>query len=528
MGSPIDAIKRAAKREVFSSDGNSKTKFYHPLTRKISRPRQTDEEAAPYREPEELGSASGVDATNGSLHRRPSDGEKGVEGEGDGNSVTSGDSEEREKAEKERAKAERWKRQPVWPQVRTVVFPHWYTLNWLLLTAPIGIGLHFTKVNPLAPFLVNFIAIIPLAGLLSFATEEIAERVGEVLGGVLNASFGNAVELIVGIIALKQNKIVIVQTSLIGSMLSNLLLVLGMCFFFGGIHRLEQFFNETVAQTAASLLALSVGSLIIPTAFTWGPTGITASKTNVDEELSHGTAIILLAVYAAYLFFQLKSHKEMYNAPSRKVEKRKGSKKAKGEAKRALAAIGGIVGAGSGGHAQAKRQVVLEEEDGPKLDMYCAIGTLCGATALIGLCSEFLVDSINDVTCEYGVSDYFVGLILLPIVGNAAEHATAVTVAMKDKMDLAIGVAVGSSMQIALLVIPIMVIVGWGIGVDMTLVFDDFQIAVLFVAVILVNYLIADGKSRKWTGCLIVLDSNTNRHMQTGSKAFSSYRCTSL
>jgi Ca2+:H+ antiporter len=317
--------------------------------------------------------------------------------------------------------------------------------------------------------------------------------------------------LIVGVIALTQNKIIIVQTSLIGSMLSNLLLVLGMCFFFGGFHRLEQFFNETVAQTAASLLALSVGSLIIPTAYTWGPTGINTSDTNVDEELSHGTAIILLIVYFSYLFFQLKTHKEMYNAPSKKVEKRKTSRKSKGDTKKALATMGGLVGANSGGTAQSgKRQVVLEETEGPKLDMYCAIGTLCGATALIGLCSEFLVSSINKVTCQYHVSDYFVGLILLPIVGNAAEHATAVTVAMKDKMDLAIGVAVGSSMQIALLVVPLMVVIGWGIDKDMTLVFDDFQIAVLFVAVILVNYLIADGKSRKSIGLLSIPVSSTN------------------
>jgi len=124
-----------------------------------------------------------------------------------------------------------------------------------------------------------------------------------------------------------------------------------------------------------------------------------------------------------------------------------------------------------------------------------ALITLCCATALIGINSEFLVDSISGLTCKYPISEVFVGLILLPIVGNAAEHATAVTVAMKDKMDLAIGVAVGSSMQIALFVIPLSVLIGWWIGADMTLVFDNFQIAVLFVAVILVNYLIADGAS---------------------------------
>ena len=140
--------------------------------------------------------------------------------------------------------------------------------------------------------------------------------------------------------------------------------------------------------------------------------------------------------------------------------------------------------------------------------MIGALVTLCCATALIGVCAEFMVDSINEVTNKYHVSEYFVGLILLPIVGNAAEHATAVTVAIKDKMDLAIGVAVGSSMQIALLVLPLMVILGWIIGQDMTLVFDEFQIVVLFVSVVLVNYLIGDGKSRKY--CTTITRPHTN------------------
>lgn len=316
----------------------------------------------------------------------------------------------------------------------------------------------------------------------------------------------NAVELIVGIIALVHKEIVIVQTSLIGSMLSNLLLVLGMCFFFGGVNRLEQHFNITVAQTAASILALSVGALLIPTAFTWG-TGAADVAGQLDEELSYGTAIIMLLVYGAYLFFQLKSHKDMYNAPSKKVEKRKGAKKGEGDALKAMALAGGGAAATAGGHATKTEIAYVEPDDEPEVPQLSLIGacvTLAIATALIGVCAEFLVDSINAVTCKYHVSEYFVGLILLPIVGNAAEHATAVTVAIKDKMDLAIGVAVGSSMQIALLVLPLMVILGWIIGADMTLIFDDFQIVVIFVAVILVNYLIGDGKSHWLEGVLLM------------------------
>lgn len=310
-------------------------------------------------------------------------------------------------------------------------------------------------------------------------------------------------ELIVGILALVKKEIIIVQTSLIGSILSNLLLVLGMCFFFGGLQRTEQNFNLTVAQTAASILALAVGGVLIPTAFTWGK-GAANTESNLDEELSYGTSIILLVVYGCYLFFQLKTHREIYNAPSVKVEKRKGTKKTEGDTKKAFAQIGGIGAGASGGQnlQQSAYKVPDDEPEEPALSAWGALITLALSTALIGVCAEFLVDSINAVTCKYHVSEYFVGLILLPIVGNAAEHATAVTVAIKDKMDLAIGVAVGSSMQIALLVLPLMVILGWIIGADMTLVFDDFQIVVLFVAVILVNYLIGDGKSRKSDHCI--------------------------
>lgn len=150
-------------------------------------------------------------------------------------------------------------------QIRATVFNSW--INVLIIAAPVGIALHVVNSNPIAIFVVNFIAIIPLAAMLSYATEEIAMRTGETIGGLLNASFGNAVELIVAIIALVKKEVLIVQTSLIGSMLSNLLLVMGMCFFFGGVNRIEQHFNVVVAQTAASLLALAVSSLIIPTAF---------------------------------------------------------------------------------------------------------------------------------------------------------------------------------------------------------------------------------------------------------------------
>ncbi|KAJ5779125.1 Sodium/calcium exchanger membrane region [Penicillium paradoxum] len=407
-------------------------------------------------------------------------------------------------------------------QLRATILNSW--INVLLVAAPVGIALYAVKANPIAVFVVNFIAIMyafspsatvenvmvnlvynsPLAAMLSFATEEIALRTGETIGGLLNASFGNAVELIVAIIALVQKKTLIVQTSLIGSILSNLLLVLGMCFFLGGIDRMEQHFNVTVAQTAASMLALAVSSLIIPTAYhKWS----NLEKTDGTAALSRGTSVLLLIVYGCYLFFQLKSHSDMYNRPSPKVERRR-AKVAEGDASRGIAQIGKMTAVPLVGSSPDHMQMEEPEDETeqPQLSVTCAVLTLIISTAFVAACAEFMVESIDALTATGNIGETFVGLILLPIVGNAAEHATAVTVACKDKMDLSIGVAVGSSMQIALLVLPLIIVLGWIIGVeDMTLNFDGFQVIVLFVSVLLVNYLIGDGKSHWLEGVLLMM-----------------------
>lgn len=313
--------------------------------------------------------------------------------------------------------------------------------------------------------------------------------------------------------ALTQNKVIIVQTSLIGSILSNLLLVMGMCFFCGGLQRQEQYFNTTVAQTAASLLALAVASIIVPTVF---------DKTTGDVEvsaLSRGTAVITLIVYGAYLFFQLKTHQTVFNAESQKVPAKPFKQNlADGAISKGMVNPAAMMGMHMSSDPEQLRHMLLnahprtsgdEEEDNdeeePQLHFLVAILTLTLSTVVIALCAEFMVDSIDAITQGGGLSEEFVGLILLPIVGNAAEHATAVTVAIKDKMDLAIGVAVGSSMQVALFLIPLLVIIGWGMGIDdMDLSFDVFQVAVLFVSVLLVNYLIADGKSHWLEGMLLI------------------------
>ncbi|CEJ85075.1 Putative Calcium/proton exchanger [[Torrubiella] hemipterigena] len=407
-------------------------------------------------------------------------------------------------------------------------------INILILAAPVGIALNYVKehnpaIKPWVVFLVNFIAIVPLAAMLSFATEEIALRTGEVIGGLLNATFGNAVELIIAIIALSNKEVQIVQTSLIGSILSNLLLVLGFCFFFGGLRRTEQYFNTTVAQTAASLLAVAVGSVIVPSVFdiVVNGKGPTPLPQQVDiAKISRGTSVILLLVYAAYLFFQLKTHTDVFNEESQKVpakpwsmgplsrDKEEGFSMSQG-----LALPGSMVSHGMANHKDEERVSGMvmnagdaklrddeeDEEEEPQLHFFVALATLAISTVIIALCAEAMVGSIDELTKESGMSKEFVGLILLPIVGNAAEHATAVTVAMKDKMDLAIGVAVGSSMQVSLFLIPLLVIIGWGMNQPyMDLSFDMFQVAVLFVAVLLVNYLIGDGKSHWLEGYLLI------------------------
>jgi Ca2+:H+ antiporter len=294
---------------------------------------------------------------------------------------------------------------------------------------------------------------------------------------------------------------------------------MGMCFFFGGINRIEQNFNPIVANTAVSLLALAIGSLIIPAAFAQftpgdGDDGVTP--------LSRGVAVLLLLVYACYLVFQLRTHSEVYNEKSEKALTHKQKAEAEqsgriGSVSQGIAAVGAGTAAASGGSinkdnlvSEKKSDSIStdedeEDEEVPQLTRIGALITLAVSTVFIALCAESMVSAI-DVLAE-DISEEFIGLILLPIVGNAAEHATAVTVAIKDKMDLAIGVAVGSSLQIALLIFPLMVLINWfGLGspADLNLNMDGFQVAVLFISIILVNYIIQDGKSHWLEGIMLM------------------------
>lgn len=411
----------------------------------------------------------------------------------------------------------------------TAILGSW--LNILLIAAPVGIALNYAlgdgHTDRVIVFVVNFIAIIPLAGILAHATEELALYFGDVLGGLLNASFGNAVELIVSIIALSQGKILIVQTSLLGSILSNLLLVLGTCFLVGGIGRDVQFFNITAAHTAAVLLLLSMGSLVLPTAFQ------TFSNTQQGiAPISRGCAVLLLFAYACSLAFQLRTHAATYKLSSQKSpKKRRRSRMATGTVLQAFATAGASGGVAAFGgqinqttliNEKADEDVEEKDEETPKLSRVTAFVTLAVSTVIIALCAEYMVSAIDAVS--ENISQEFIGLILLPLVGNAAEHATAVIVSYKDKMDLAIGVALGSSLQIGFLLLPFMVLLSWfGVGssspVPMTLNFDGFLVSSLVIAVLMVNYVIQVSCS-SCASMLIFTECGCNRmEKATGSKA---------
>ncbi|KAH6657322.1 Sodium/calcium exchanger protein-domain-containing protein [Truncatella angustata] len=341
-------------------------------------------------------------------------------------------------------------------------------VNVLLVFVPVGIAVsQVPNLSPAVVFAMNAIAIIPLAGLLSHATESVARKLGDAIGALLNVTFGNAVELIIFIIALVKNEIRIVQASLLGSILANLLLILGMAFFLGGLRYREQIYNSTVTQMSACLLSLSVISLVLPTAFH----ASFSNDAKADEQslkISRGTSVILLLVYGIYLLFQLKSHAYMY---------------------------------------ESTPQHIIDEESTPGpaaawLDSSTIVMLLI-STALVAVCAEFMVDSIEGLVESSPLGEIFIGLIILPIVGNAAEHVTAVTVAMKNKMDLCIGVALGSSIQIAIFVTPLVVILGWIMDREMTLYFTLFETVCLFVSTFIVNFLVLDGRSNYLEGALL-------------------------
>ena len=339
-------------------------------------------------------------------------------------------------------------------------------LNWLLLAVPITLYFQYSG-NVEMTFLLSMIAIMPLAFLMGHATEEIALRAGENLGGLLNATFGNAVEIIIASLAIwtaannadqADVMIELVQASLIGSILGNLLLVLGLALLWGGYKYQTQTFNQEALSINGSLLLLAVLALIIPAA---------ASHTELVDEnilnLSRYASLVLLLMYGLSLFFQFKTHSHLFDVKSE-----------------------------------------IEEQEEPKMTTKDAWVLLILATVLVGWMAEVLVHSVDEAATGWGLPTLFIGVILLPFFGNAAEHFTAVLVAGKDKMDLSLAIAIGSSVQIAVFVAPLMVLFAWVMGVDISLKFGILETAATFMSVLVANFILNDGKTNWLEGVMLL------------------------
>ena len=340
----------------------------------------------------------------------------------------------------------------------------------LLVFLPLGILAGQMEWNPSVVFILNLLAIVPLAATLSFVTEELSTYTGSTIGALLNSTFGNAPELIVSTVALVNGEIRIVQASMLGAILSNILLGLGCCLFAGGYGEDCQF-NATAASTMSSLMAVAAASLIIPSALhmAFNDHGVAVDSFQSILILSRGTSIILLVLYLMYLYFELKTHAQLFEQGELEAhEKEQG-----GTEEATLSPIAGVV-------------------------------LLFGITVLIGMSADYLVGSIDDIVDTFNINKTFIGLVILPTVGNVAEHITAIAAASKKKMDLAICVALGSSLQVALLVTPVLVILGWFVDQPMSLCFAPFETIVFFLSVLVMTGLISDGDSNYLEGAMSV------------------------
>ncbi len=340
----------------------------------------------------------------------------------------------------------------------------------LLLFVPISIAAHFLEWGSAVVFITSGLAIVPLAGLMGTATEEIAVVVGPSLGGLLNATFGNATELIIALIALNAGLVDVVKATITGSIISNLLLVMGFAMLLGGLRYKEQEFQPIVARVNASSMNLAVIAILLPTAM--DATSVGLSEVTI-QRLSVAVAVVLILVYGLTLLFSMKTHSYLFDVGMADIE-------------------------------DLAESNLGQENSEHKPNLLLWVGVLLGVTLLVAFESELLVDTLEEATTKLGLTALFTGVIVLPVIGNAAEHATAVTVAMKNKMDLSVSVAVGSSLQIALFVAPVLVLTGWLLGKPMDLDFNPFELVAVVVSVLIANSISSDGKSNWLEGTLLL------------------------
>ncbi len=338
-------------------------------------------------------------------------------------------------------------------------------LNIFLVFVPIAFVLEFAHANGTLIFVVSGLAIIPLAGLLGEATEHLSEHVGPGIGGLLNATFGNAAELIISIFALRAGLYEVVKASITGSIIGNILLVLGLSIVAGGLRFKTQSFNAMAAGMNSTLLLLSTAGLVVPALFFYllsthevAPEQIT----RLDLDVSLDVAIVLFITYVLSLVFSLQTHKHLFDTTDYESPK-------------------------DGAYTpwSVRRSVIV----------------LALATVAVAFMSEFLVHTIEAVTEAAGMTEVFVGVIIIAIVGNAAEHSAAVMMALKNKMDITVTIAIGSSSQVALFLAPVLVFLSYFIGPQaMDLVFTPLEVLAIILSAILVNFVALDGKSHWMEG----------------------------
>jgi Ca2+:H+ antiporter len=326
----------------------------------------------------------------------------------------------------------------------------------LLIFFPVALAVKLLNAGGPWLFITSAAAIIPLAKILSTATEHLVVRVGPGVGGLLNATFSNAVEMIIAFFALQAGLYDVVKASITGSIIGNVLFVLGLSFFLGGLGREKQTFNKTASGVSISQLIVAASALLVPAAFVLTTSSL-ALTSDLEEELSIGVAIILLVSYTAQLFFFLRTHKHLYGGEE-------------------------------------------EEEIGHAWTLRHSLAVLLVTTVLVGVMADILVEGLDYLTKTLGLTELFVGVILVALVGSAAENVAAVIAAIKNKIELSVNIAMSSTLQISLFVAPVLVLLGFFIGKPLDLIFNTFEVVAVVVTMLIASAIVQDGESTWFEG----------------------------
>jgi len=325
-------------------------------------------------------------------------------------------------------------------------------VNLLLILAPVSWLIASISHGSPWVFITAAVSLIPLAGLIGLGTEQLARRAGPAWGGFLNATFGNAAELIIAVVALRNGHIDLVKASITGSIIGNLLLVLGLSFFVGGLGRRSQTFHRTSATNTSSMLFLGVVALVMPAVFDLSLYGNLNARPPAIDRLSFWTALILMGAYGGSLIYAFTAHRDLFRPTP-------------------------------------------EAHHGAPFSAGAALAVLAAGTLLTTVQAEILVGAMEPALARFGFTELFVGVIVIAVIGNAAEHYSAITAARRDEMTLAVEIAVGSSAQIALFVAPALVLYSFAIGHPMSLLFNAFEIAAITLSVFATGMVVVDGES---------------------------------